>query len=49
MNALGIVLIVFCGMCFFFGVVYPLAAMMFYPLYKKLGGKQNFKDYVRSL
>lgn len=34
---------------FLFGVIYPLLAIMIYPIYKFLGGKQDFKEYIRSL
>ena len=42
-------LIVAGGMCFIFGIVYPLMAILFYPIYKYMGGKKNFKEYMKDL
>jgi hypothetical protein len=35
--------------CLLFGVVYPVAAILFYPMYKLFGGEQTFGEYVRCL
>ena len=37
------------GVCFTFGIVYPLIAILFYPIYRYMGGKKNFKEYVKGL
>ena len=37
------------GLCFLFGIVYPLLAVIFYPLYKMFGGELDFGEYVRCL
>lgn len=37
------------GLCFVFGVIYPLIAAMFYPVYRKIGGKMSFKRYMNSI
>jgi hypothetical protein len=42
-------MVVFGGLCFLFGVVYPVLAILVYPLYKLFGGDQDFCEYVRCL
>ena len=37
------------GFCLILGIGYPLCAILVYPFYKLMGGKQNFVDYMRSL
>jgi hypothetical protein len=37
------------GLCFVFGVIYPLIAAMFYPVYRKIGGRKGFKSYMNSI
>lgn len=32
-----------------FGIIYPLTALIYYPFYKKKGGKKSFKRYMKSL
>lgn len=31
------------------GVAYPVAAILFYPIYRLFGGEQTFGEYVRCL
>ena len=42
-------LIVLGAMCFLFGVVYPFAVVLSYPVYKKFGGDMNFREYMSLL
>ena len=35
--------------CFLFGVVYPVCAILIYPIYRLFGGNMKFCEYVRSL
>ena len=37
------------GFCFLLGVVYPICAIIFYPIYVIFGGKQKFSDYMKNL
>jgi hypothetical protein len=37
------------GAFLLFGVVYPVAAILIYPLYRMFGGDQTFREYVRCL
>ena len=37
------------GMCFIFGVAYPVAALIGYPVYRRLGGKMTLGEYMRGL
>lgn len=37
------------GICFVFGVVYPVCAILIYPFYRLFGGEEKFLDYMRSL
>ena len=37
------------GLCLILGVVYPACAILAYPLYRFMGGKQKFLDYMRNL
>lgn len=39
----------FGGICFLFGVVYPVAAILCFPIYRALGGRQCLWDYICSL
>lgn len=32
-----------------FGVVYPVCAILFYPIYKVLGGSMKFVNYMREI
>lgn len=43
------VLFVVFGICFLFGVVYPMCAIIAYPIYIAFGGKQKFFDYMKNL
>ena len=37
------------GFCFIFGVCYPVAAFLIYPVYKRLGGQKQLRQYMRDL
>lgn len=37
------------GVCLIFGVVYPLLAILFYPIYRACGGRMKLREYIRSL
>lgn len=37
------------GICFFFGVVYPVCAILVCPIYRFMGGDMKFGEYVRNL
>ena len=37
------------GTCFTFGIVYPLIAILIYPIYKYMGGEKSFMEYVKGL
>lgn len=43
--------VLFCvgGFCFLLGIGYPLCSILVYPIYRILGGKQKFLDYLRDL
>lgn len=43
------ILFTMAGICFLFGLVYPVGAVLFYPIYRLLGGDLKFGEYVRSL
>ena len=47
-NVFVLLMVVF-GICFLFGFVYPICAILFYPIYHLLGGNRKFCEYVRSL
>lgn len=32
-----------------FGVIYPAFMAVIYPIYKELGGKMKFKDYMNNI
>ena len=36
------------AICFLFGVVYPLMVTLIFPIYKALGGKKKFKEYMEE-
>ena len=42
-------LLLFFGICFLLGVVYPICAIIVYPFYVAFGGKQKFFDYMKNL
>lgn len=42
-------LIVISATCFAFGVIYPLCAIIIYPIYRFFGGKYGLRDYIKSL
>lgn len=35
--------------CLFFGIGYPVVAILLYPIYTALGGKRNLKEYLKNL
>ena len=35
--------------CLFFGIGYPVGAILLYPLYIALGGKKKFNEYINNL
>lgn len=35
--------------CLLLGVVYPLGALIVYPVYRKLGGRKRLADYMKGL
>ena len=37
------------GFCLLLGVVYPICAIIVYPLYVAFGGEQKFFDYMKKL
>ena len=49
MENIFVLLVVVFGICFLFGVVYPLCAILFYPIYRLFGGDMKFGEYVRIL
>ena len=36
-------------LCLLFGLVYPMCAAVFYPVYRSFIGKIRFSDYMRDL
>lgn len=35
--------------CLFFGIGYPVGAIILYPIYTTLGGKKNLREYIKNL
>ena len=35
--------------CLFFGIGYPVGAILLYPIYTDLGGKKNLREYIKNL
>ena len=35
--------------CLFFGIGYPVGAILLYPLYIALGGKKKLNEYINNL
>ena len=35
--------------CLFFGIGYPVGAILLYPIYTALGGKKNLREYIKNL
>ena len=35
--------------CLFFGIGYPVIAILLYPIYAALGGKKNLREYIKNL
>ena len=42
-------LLVILGICLFFGIGYPIFAILLYPLYTDFGGKKKLNDYIKNL
>ena len=42
-------LFVILGICLFFGIGYPVGAILLYPLYTAFGGKKNLREYIKNL
>ena len=42
-------LFVILGICLFFGIGYPVGAILLYPIYKALGGKKKLNEYIKNL
>ena len=42
-------LFIILGICLFFGIGYPVGAILLYPIYKALGGKKNLREYIKNL
>lgn len=43
------ILFIIGGICFLLGVVYPVFAILVYPIYRFMGGDMKFVEYVRNL
>ena len=35
--------------CLFFGIGYPVGAILLYPIYTAFGGKKNLREYIKNL
>ena len=35
--------------CLFFGIGYPVGAILLYPLYTAFGGKKKLNEYIKNL
>ena len=42
-------LLVILGICLFFGIGYPVGAILLYPLYTAFGGKKKLNEYIQNL
>ena len=42
-------ILIIVGIFAFMGIGYPFVAWMFYPIYRKLGGKMSYKKYMAQL
>ena len=49
MEGIFYLLITIIGMCFLFGVVYPLCMILVYPFYRLFGGRKSFLNYLSDL
>jgi hypothetical protein len=36
-------------LCFLFGVVYPVVAILAFPIYSRITGDKDFRSYIRNL
>lgn len=43
------ILLVIFGICFLFVVVYPICAILLYPIYTALCGKKKINEYIKKL
>lgn len=43
------ILFVILGICFLFGIGYPICAILLYPIYTALGGKKKLNEYIKNL
>lgn len=43
------VLVIFTGFMFLLGVVYPVAAVLSFPIYRLFGGKLDLWSYIKNL
>ena len=49
MFELAYIAAMFGGFCLILGVVYPLCALLVYPIYRKLGGSMGLKEYMSCI
>ena len=42
-------LLVILSICLFFGIGYPIFAILLYPIYTALGGKKKLNEYIKNL
>ena len=45
---MGFLLVILC-ICLFFGIGYPVVAILLYPLYTVMGGKKTINEYIKNL
>ena len=49
MNGAGFLFAAFGGICLILGGLYPAVAMAMYPIYRRNGGTQSFREYIDTL
>ena len=37
------------GICFLFGIGYPVVAILLSPIYTAMGGKRTLREYIKNL